>query len=697
MTMPDNDAADRPRVMFEDIARAPQGDEREGLIRGMVSDMSLREKISQMSGSMNLLDLGLMVVDYGLKTYDSGANKRLGIPALKFTDGPRGICLGRSTCFPVAMARAATWDVELQERVGSAIGIEARSQGANFFGGVCINVPRHPGWGRAQETFGEDPYLLGEMGAATLEGVHRHVMACIKHYACNSMEEARFYVDVLIDQRTLREVYLPHFKRCVDAGAAVVMSAYNQVNGEFCGHNSHLLRDILKEDWGFDGFVVSDFAYGVRDGVKGALGGLDVEMPYRWRYGPGFKGKVTSGKVPESVLDEAVTRVLRQKARFACVGEEGAYGRNEVASERHTALALEVARKSIVLLKNEGGVLPLDRERVKRLAVIGPLADRSNIGDMGSSRVNPPYVVTPLTGIRKLAAGSTQVIYERGRNVAAAREAARSCDAAVVVVGLTRQDEGEFMPVIHTGGDREDLTLPRKQAELIRAVAAECEVCIVVLQGGSAVLTSPWLGKVDALLMAWYGGMEGGNAIAEVLFGDVNPSGKLPITFPASNDQNPAFDKKARSARYDYYHGYCLFNEKGMKPAFAFGFGLSYTSFDYLDLRLSADSMGPDGSLRAEIEVKNVGELPGEEVVQLYLGCGASRFDRPVRVLKRFAKLALEPGETGVASFELGADDTACWDESAGGWVIEDTDFYLYAGSSSREEDLPLSAKFTIT
>ncbi|MHB8896942.1 MAG: glycoside hydrolase family 3 protein, partial [Candidatus Geothermincolia bacterium] len=231
--MTETNAGGTAEIMFDNLVQCDDPAERERLIGALVSGMSLEEKIDQMSGSASLLDLGWMLVAYGKTTYDSGGNKRLGIPPIKFTDGPRGVCLGNSTCFPVAMARAATWDVPLQERVGSAMGIEARSQGANFFGGLCLNVPRHPGWGRAQETFGEDPYLLGAMSVSTMAGAQRHVMACAKHFACNSMEEARFFVDVQVDERTLREIYLPHFKKCVDAGVASIMSAYNQVNGDF--------------------------------------------------------------------------------------------------------------------------------------------------------------------------------------------------------------------------------------------------------------------------------------------------------------------------------------------------------------------------------------------------------------------------------------------------------------------------------
>jgi beta-glucosidase len=684
------------RVRFSDVAGAGSDEEREDLIREVLSEMTLDEKIDQMTGSISWLGLGIMLARYNYKPFDSGANRRLGIPPIRFTDGPRGVALDHSTCFPVSMARGATWDPKLEERVGNAIGIEARSQGCNFFGGVCINVPRHPGWGRAQETFGDDPYHLGVMGAAMVRGLQRHVMACAKHYACNSIEEARFFVDVRVDERTLREIYLPHFKVCVDAGVAAVMSAYNKVNGEYCGHNSHLLRDILKRDWGFDGLVMSDFFWGVRDGVEGANGGLDIEMPKAKVYGRKLKRAILRGLVKEEVVDEAAARVIRQKARFAGVGEPGAYDRRRVAGAEHADLALEVARKGIVLLKNESGALPLERESLKRIAVIGELAARPNVGDRGSSQVRPPYVVTALQGIRDRA-GSVEIEFEAGRDVARAMRLARECDAAVVVAGLTSRDEGEAMPVVPVGGDRENLDLSGVQEALIKSVAGETDRCIVVLEGGSAITVEGWKGEVEALMMAWYPGMEGGHAIADVLFGDVNPSGKLPITFPKSTDQLPFFDRKARSIEYGYYHGYRLFDKEGLEPAFAYGFGLSYTTFAYGDLRLSADGMGPDGELEVKVDVTNTGGVAGDEVVQLYVGYPGSGADRPVKELKGFARLTLQPGETKTQSFVVRAEDLAYYETGASAWKVEEIEYLAYIGPSSSREDLILSEAFRVS
>ncbi len=674
-----------------------EGEEREVLIANLVSKMTLGEKIRQMAGDTPLLKQSLMLIRYNLFPFDAGRKSRWGIPPIRFTDGPRGVALGRSTCFPVSMARGATWDVGLEERVGEAMGIEARAQGANFFGGVCVNLPRHPGWGRAQETFGEDPYLLGEMGAAMVRGLQKHLMACAKHFACNSIEESRFYVDVRIDERALREIYLPHFKRCVDEGVAAIMSAYNRLNGHYCAHNSHLLREILKGEWSFTGLVMSDFIWGTRDTVKAALGGLDIEMPFRRYFGRKLKRAARKGLVAPEMIDEAVTRIIRQKARFAKVGDPSAYSRDKVASPEHVRLALEVARKSVVLLKNQNGLLPLNREGEGTIAVIGKLAKRGNIGDYGSSRVRPPYVITPLEAIRSRAASPNMVIFEDGEDIKKARRAAREARTVVVVAGLTGKEEGEYIPYMKMGGDREDLSLPRKQVELIKAVAQETDRCVVVLEGGSAIAIEEWKDWAGAILMAWYPGMEGGTAIAEILFGEVNPSGKLPITIPASSQQLPPFDKKAKSVEYGHYHGYRLCDRRGFKPSFPFGFGLSYSEYSYDDLRLSSSEIGKNESLGIEVNITNRGPLAGEEVAQLYVGYRDSQVERPVKELKGFARVHLEPGESKKVKFNLRADQLAYYHPDRGEWEIEEAEYLVMVGPSSRDEDLGLKANFRIT
>ena len=335
---------------------------------------------------------------------------RLGVPGFAFSDGPRGIVVDQATCFPVSMARGATWDPKLEERIGDAIGRELRAVGADLYGGVCVNVLRHPAWGRAQETYGEDPHHVGEMGAALARGVQAHGMACVKHFACNSMENARFQVDIVVDEAALHEVYLPHFKRIVDEGVAVVMSAYNSVNGEWCGDSRALLTDVLRDEWGFAGFVISDWIFGLRDAARSVHAGLDVEMPYRMIRAGRLPDALDKGELAWEDVDRAVERVLATCLRFEEILARPVPGREVLACAEHRELAREVAAKSVVLLRNEpvdgGPLLPLDPRSTGSVAVLGRLADRVNLGDGGSSDVWAPEVVTLLDGIRAAAPGA---------------------------------------------------------------------------------------------------------------------------------------------------------------------------------------------------------------------------------------------------------------------------------------------------
>lgn len=661
----------------------------------LLSQMTLAEKVDQMSGDIPLFP-GIVELQfaYNKRPYPAGENRRLGIPGVRFADGPRGVVMYNSTCFPVAMARGATWDTDLEERIGDAIGVEARSQGANFFGGVCINLLRHPGWGRAQETYGEDPHHLGEMGAALVRGAQRHVMACVKHFAANSMENARFKIDVRIGERALREVYLPHFKRCIDAGAASVMSAYNKVNGQYCGHNRRLLTETLKKEWGFTGFIISDFLLGIRDTVAAAEGGMDIEMPFSWRFGKRLLRQARKGRVPEERIDDAVLRILRQKIRFSKIGEPGRYGRHAVGCEAHRRLAREAAVKSIVLLKNDppepdgSPLLPVDASRVARIVLIGKLAASGNTGDKGSSRVRPPYVVTPLEGIRAAASPGTEVSWHNARNLNTAAEAAGRADMAIVIAGYNHRHEGEYIPFPPKGGDRDNLALSRHDEDLIDQVVRANPLTVVVLIGGSAIVTENWRHRVPAILMAWYPGMEGGHAIADILFGKATPGGRLPCVFPKSAAQLPFFDRKAESIEYGLYHGYRLMEKRGWEPAFAFGFGLSYTTFAYRNLRLDHYEIGTDGELRITIDVVNTGSISGDEVVQLYVGYKTAAIDRPVKELKGFRRIRLEPGETREVEFTLSARQLSFYDENNSKWNVDAVSYQIYVGKSSSHADL---------
>jgi len=676
--------ADRPLTPEEVDQRATE----------LLSHMTLKEKIAQMTGDTPLLRGALqMLVAYNYRPIPAGENRRLGIPPLCFTDGPRGVVMYHSTCFPVSMARGATWDPELEEQVGDAIGVEARAQGANCYAGVCVNLLRHPAWGRAQETYGEDPFHVGTMGAALVRGVQRHIMACVKHLAANSIERARFRVDVRLSERALREVYLPHFRRCVDEGVAAVMSAYNRVNGAYCSENRHLLRDILKGEWGFSGLVMSDFLYAVHDAKAAIEAGLDLEMPFARHYGRRLLRLVERGEVSEAYIDDAVRRVLRQKIRFAQVGEPARYRLEAVAGPEHRALARLVAQKAIVLLKNEpvadwgAPLLPLDPGRVRRLAVIGRLACMPNTGDTGSSKVRPPEVVTVLDGLK--AARVCEVLYDRGDRIRSAVALARRCDAAVVVVGLTHREEGEYMPFPRKGGDRIRLTLSDPDEALIQAVAATNPRTAVVLMGGGPILCEGWRERVAALLIAWYPGMEGGHALADVLFGRVCPGGRLPCVFPRSAEHLPFFDPEAETIEYGLFHGYRLLEKEGHRPAFPFGFGLSYTRFTCTELELEPerDLLSQD-VLRLSVLLENRGSRSGEEVIQVYVGYPDSRVERPVKELKAFRKVALAPGETRRVELFLPVQEWAYYDEGEGRWRVEPGRYLLYVGRSSEDAEM---------
>jgi beta-glucosidase len=643
----------------------------EARARDLLDQMTAHEKLHLLSGDGPLLrGLAEMVNHYNETPYVAGELPRLGVPGVRFSDGPRGVVVGHATAFPVPMARGATFDPELEERVGDVIGVECRALGANLFAGVCVNLLRHPAWGRAQETFGEDPHLLGEMGAALVRGTQRHVMACVKHFACNSMEDNRLTVDVAVDEDDLRDLYLPHFRRCVDAGAAAVMSAYNSVNGERCGHHRHLLTEVLKGEWGFDGFVMSDFVLGVRSGA--AVGaGQDLEMPFRWRF-RSLGRLVRRGKVGADRVDDAALRLVRQQVRFAAQAAAqaaeaeatGRYAPGRVAGAAHRALAREVAERSMVLLRNESvrvvdpdgngsaatePVLPLDPERVQSIAVLGRLAALPVTGDRGSSHVRAPSVVTALDGLR--AAGERWVInvaHDPGHDLDAARLAATAADVAVVVAGYTHEDEGEKVP--RRGGDRRSLTLRPEDESLIRTVAAANPRTVVVLIGGSAVVTESWREQVGAVVAAWYPGMEGGHALARVLFGQVNPGGRLPSTWPRGAEQLPPFPRGARAVRYGPLHGYRLMEATGRSPAFPFGFGLSYTTFEHGRL-VARQSV--DGTVRLTVPVVNTGTREGDEVVQVYLDEPLGSEPRPLRTLRAFRRVTVAPGAMTNVEFLL--------------------------------------------
>ncbi|MGB5134217.1 MAG: glycoside hydrolase family 3 C-terminal domain-containing protein [Prochlorococcaceae cyanobacterium] len=653
--------------------------------------------------------------------WPAGQLPRLGLPGLQFVDGPRGVCLeGGATTFPVPMARGATWDTDLEERIGEAIALEARSFGANWVAAVCVNLLRHPGWGRAQETYGEDPVHVGELGAACTRGLQRHTLACVKHLALNSIDSSRFLVDVRASPRVLHELYLPQFRACVEAGAASVMSAYNRVNGIWCGQHPQLLDGILKGRWGFTGFVVTDFIFGVRDGVAALLAGQDLEMPFRMVFEGVLEEALADGRLPLARVDDAALRLLRAQLAVPA----GDYPASLRRRGEHLHLARQAATEAIVLLRNEGPLLPF--RGLGSLAVVGRLAEEPNLGDRGSSDTRPPpgSVVTPLDGLRA-AAPQLTIRASPSDDPAAAAAAAACSEAAVVVVGLDWRLEGEHIhpgdiaPILRripppdwllgrwpggpgarhrlrrawqpvadliawiTGhatprqggdfasGDRTDLRLPPCQVALIRAVAAANPRTVVVLIAGGALLMEEWRQAVPAILLLWYPGEQGGHALADVLLGRVSPSGRLPFSLPTSPDQLPPFEPRAALVTYDLWHGYRRLGREGQRVAYPFGFGLSYSRFELSQPCLGAELAAGDGALQLSVTVRNAGPVAAAEVVQVYLEAPSLEVERPQRTLVAFARLELGVDERRHLRLAIPLRRLAFFDEAGDGFRLE--------------------------
>lgn len=661
----------------------------EDRVNDLLGRMTTEEKIEQLSGGqLSMAGLtGLATLNAG---YDTPGNERLGIPGLKFADGPRGVRFGKSTCFAVSASRAASWDRKLEENVGNAMGVETLAKARNCLLAPSINVVRHPGYGRAQETYGEDPFLLGEMGAAFINGAQKNVMADAKHYAANNIENTRQIVNVVIDERTLREVYLPHFKKAVqDAKVASVMSAYNRVNGLYCSENEHLLKDILKDEWGFDGFVVSDwFAFKIRP-LRALEAGLDVEMPFALSYGLPLEIAEAIHRIPMESLDESVKRILRQKFRFGLFDIKRKVDADIHKSEEHKKLAYLSSLEGITLLKNNNNVLPLNRNTIKTIAVVGKYANTARLGDGGSSAVTPEYTVSPYEGIKNRAGNGVQVLLSEGGDAAAV---ASKADVTVVIAALTPQDEGEFLFI--SGGDRANLRLHEEDEQLIEAACKSSKKCVVVMEAGSAIIVEPWIDKADGIVMAWYPGQEGGNAIADVLFGNYNPSGKLPVTFGKSEDQYPPQLRNSLRATYGYYHGYRYIDKNNLEPRYEFGYGLSYTTFDYSNMRIDKLSAAKNDTINVSFDLTNSGEVDGNEVVQLYVGFESSKIDRSVKELKGFEKVAVAPGETKRVTIPIKVEDLAYYNVDKKAWEVENITYSVYIGASSK--DIRLKGEFSV-
>ena len=796
----------------------------EDRVSDLLGRMTLEEKIDQLSGT-------------GEIGFDTRVNTRLGIPGIKMTDGPLGVRWGESTSFPCGAAIAASWDTNLVSRFALALAEETHAHGRNMLLGPCINIHRFPAGGRNFESYGEDPWLTSRLAVNYIRVLQSHdVIPSVKHFALNNQEWQRTEINVTTDERTMREIYLPAFEAAVkEAGAYTVMSAYNKVNGWWCSENKTLLSDILKNDWGFKGLVVSDWG-STHSTINAANNGLDIEMPEGVVFSmENLKKAVQEGKVPEKTIDDKVSRILWVKFKAGLFDRTYPADTAVLKGNAHKQLALEIAKESIVLLKNDKNLLPLTMSGLKKIAVIGPNSAIARVGGGGSSKVDPSYSVSPLEGIKKLAEGKVEVIfaqgdelrttpippidkrflhtpdmkkmglaadffnntelegnavlnridstvffnwedsppapgigkdrfsvrwsgfitppvsrkytfysasddgvrlfvdgkilisnwsdhgttvdsgriellagksysfkveyYENGGNavlmlgwdlpvqnppnnmIALAVKAARMADVAIIFAGTSDSFESEGFDRI--GG----LNLPAKQDELIRAVSEANPKTIVVLNTGTPVITKNWLNKVPALIEAFFPGQEGGNAIAGILFGKYNPSGKLPFSFISGYDQTPAYKHymdKSLEAPYDegIFVGYRYLEKNKLIPTYPFGFGLSYTTFGYSDLKVEK---GQGDTYQVSFMVKNTGKREGSEIAQLYVADDHSTVARPVKELKGFAKVSLAPGQERKVTLNLNSRSFAYYNVSGKQWKIDPGRFDILVGSSSAD------------
>ena len=694
-------------------------------VADLVGRMTVEEKATMLSGS------GWM---------ESAPIERLGIPAIKMADGPMGVrsWAGSSaitsaanapatvltTSFPSGVAMAATWDTELVQREGQAIGQEVKALGRDMILGPTVNINRVPLWGRNFEGYGEDPFLSARLGVAYIKGVQGEgVIPSVKHFDANNEEYERHRIDEQIDQRTLHEIYLPAFKAAVEeADVWTVMSAYNKVNGVHCAESVPLLTDILQKEFGFKGFVISDWGstYSTAATVNA---GMDLEMPggppmQAWAANPRTRtsgngagsltadkvlAEVKAGHISEATLDANVGRILRV-IFVSGLFDHPHTGGGEVDTPEQRAVARQGATEGIVLLKNAGSLLPLDAKKIHSIAVIGPNAAVARTGGGGSSLVRPKYAIAPLDGIRQALGEDVEVKYAlgvgmegedpaqdtpeaRAKLLKEATETATHADVAVVVVGRYPKLESE-------GSDVKTMDLPAGQDELIEAVERVNSHTVVVLNTGDPVTMTKWIDKTPALVEMWYGGQEGGNALASVLFGEANPSGKLPVSFPKEWKDSPAFGHyPGENLKVDYaegiYVGYRYFDTKNVEPLFPFGFGLSYTAFAYSDLKVLPVSLVAGAAETpvplVQLKVKNTGTRAGAEVVQLYVHDGHSKIDRPAHELKGFQRVELKAGEEKTVTFRLGREDLSYWSPDKKDWVAEPGTFEIQVGASSRD------------
>ncbi len=681
----------------------------------LLSQLTLNEKIAMLHGNSKFTIAGV---------------ERLGIPEWKMSDGPHGVReeINRhdwepagwdndfATYLPAGTALASTWNPELAFEFGKVLGREARAREKDIILGPGINIHRTPLCGRNFEYMSEDPYLISKMAVPYIKGVQEQdVAACVKHYALNNQEYERFEVNAIVDERTLREIYLPGFKAAVqEGGALTVMSAYNKFRDKWCSENKYLLTDILKNEWGFEGVVISDWN-GTHSTVDAALAGLDIEMGTEkddyndYYFADALLKAVEDGDVPVEVIDDKVRRILTAMIRTKVMDKNRSTG--EFITERNFAAAKKIAEEAVVLLKNENNLLPLNFESVTSVAVIGDNAITKHAKGGGSSGIKAKYEITPLEGLKNKLGDRVEINFAQGyrstttfdwsegtkdtseadadykiklRDEAAA--AAKEADYVIMFLGLNHHHDMESV-------DRTDMNLPYQQDELVKAVLNSNPNTIIVLIGGLPVDITEWVDDAPAIIQGWYAGSEAGNVFADILFGDVNPSGKLPFTFPKKLEDSPAHkigeypgdDDLNVEYREGIFVGYRYFDTYNVEPQFAFGHGLSFTTFNYKSLELSDNKLNAGGNITASVTIENSGMRPGSETVQLYIEDVESSVKRPVKELKGFKKISLNPGETAKIEFVLNEESLAFYDEVENKFRTETGSFKIHIGSASND------------
>ena len=692
-------------------------------VEKIIAQLTLDEKISLLHGNSKFTIAGI---------------ERFGIPEWKMSDGPHGVReeLNRddwepagwdndfATYLPTGTALGATWNTELAYKFGQVLGSEARARDKDIILGPGINIIRTPLCGRNFEYISEDPYLSSEMAVPYIKGVQEQdVAACVKHFALNNQEYERFIVNTIVDERTMREIYLPGFEAAVKKGNALtVMSAYNKVNGKWCSENSILLNDILKKEWGFEGVVISDWD-GTHSTVDAAVAGLDIEMGTNedeyddYYFADKLKIAVIDGTVEMNIIDDKVRRILTAMFKSKVFDENRFKG--EFISERNFELSKMVAQEAVVLLKNENNILPLNIENVKSIAVIGENAIIKHGAGGGSSGIKAKYEITPLEGLKTKLNNKIDISFAEGYRTTTtfdwedgvidtsdinanykiemidrAVKIAKEAEFVIMFIGLNHHHDNESR-------DRKDMFLPYGQDELIKEVLKVNKNTIVVSIGGSPIDMGQWVDKVPTILQGWYAGSESGNVFADILFGDINPSGKLPFTFPKQLEDSPAHkigDYPGQNSTVEYkegiFVGYRYYDTYNVDPQFAFGHGLSFTEFGYKSIQLDKTMIESGEVLDVSVLVANRGILEGSEVVQLYIEDISSSIKRPIKELKEFVKITIKPGESQKVTFKINEKMLSFYDVNSKKWKAEEGKFKIHIGSAS--DDIRLTAEFEL-